>query len=266
MNFQLIIDSLTKIVTDIINFIPNLINGLIILVVGFDPLVERTGITGSLRGLGVTVPISTILAQTVFAFLLMSFFITATRLMSLEAVARLLEQILGFLPNALAALIVFLLGGTVAQFMGGLVAGLASAAGLSYGARLGRLIQYISSVFVAIIALNVLGLDTALLVTAVTLLIAAFGLAVGLALGLGARPVVHHLMAGYYLRQRFPVGQPVIVEATEGEVSAIGGVNTLVATATGSIVIPNGLLLESLVRLPERPASGEQDAPGPAAG
>ena len=102
MNFQVVIDALTKIVTDIINFIPNLVNGLIILVVGyliarlvrwimatvlrrlkFDPLIERTGITGSLRGLGVKMPLSEIFAQTIFTLLLLSFLITSTRLMGL---------------------------------------------------------------------------------------------------------------------------------------------------------------------------------------
>ena len=33
MNFQVVIDALVKIVTDIINFIPNLVNGLIILLI-----------------------------------------------------------------------------------------------------------------------------------------------------------------------------------------------------------------------------------------
>ncbi|MFN8481192.1 MAG: hypothetical protein U0074_25635 [Kouleothrix sp.] len=35
MNFQVVIDLLTKIVTDIIHFIPNLVNGLIILMIGY---------------------------------------------------------------------------------------------------------------------------------------------------------------------------------------------------------------------------------------
>ena len=35
MNFQVVIDALTKIFTDIVNFIPNLVNGLIILLVGY---------------------------------------------------------------------------------------------------------------------------------------------------------------------------------------------------------------------------------------
>lgn len=272
MNLQIVVDSLTKIVTDIINFIPNLINGLIILLVGylvarlvqwlvdfalrqlrFDPLVERTGVTGAVRGLGVKMPVSRIVAQTIYFLLLLSFLIQSTRLMGLEAVARLLEQLLDFLPKAIAAVIVFLLGGIVAKFMGELVATAGKGAGLTYSGRLGSMVQYLISLFVVILALGVLGIDTALLVTALTITIAAFGLALGLALGLGGRSVVQHILAGYYLRQRLPVGQPIRLDRVQGEVGGIGGVNTVVTTSDGSVLVPNSILLESIVLTPPRP-------------
>lgn len=276
MDFRVVRDSLTQIIVDIVNFIPNLVNGLIILLVGvliarlvrwllalvlrrigFDPLVERTGITGALRGLGVKMPLSQIVAQTIFVLLLLSFLITATRLMGLEAVALLLEDLLIFLPSIIAALIVFLLGGIVARFTGNLVATLATGAGITNGARLGRIVQYLVSLFVVILALDVLGIDTGILVTAVTILIAAFGLALGLALGLGARRVVFHVLAGYYLRQRFPIGQQILLDQVRGEVSGIGGVNTAVTTAEGVVVLPNGRLLESVVQSPRPGTSGQ---------
>lgn len=279
MNFQVVIDALTKIATDIINFIPNLVNGLIILVVGyliarlvrwimasvlrrlkFDPLIERTGITGSLRGLGVKTPLSEIFAQTIFALLLLSFLITSTRLMGLGAVAQLLENLLNFLPNIIAAVIIFLLGGVVAQFVGNLVMTFGVAGGVTYAARLGRIIQYLISLFVVVLALGQLGIDTAILVTAITIVIAAFGLALGLALGLGARDVVHNILAGYYMRQRFPIGQLIAYFDVRGEVSAVGGVSTVVRTADGDVVIPNSALLDSVVhapRAPQPPAAAE---------
>jgi small-conductance mechanosensitive channel len=280
MNFQVVIDALIKIFTDIVNFIPNLVNGLIILLVGyliarlarwifaaslrrlrFDPLVERTGITGSLRGLGIKTPLSQLVAQTVYALLLLSFFITATRLMGLEAVARLLEQLLNFLPNIVAALIIFLLGGIAAQFLGNLITAAATGVGLNAPGRLGRLVQYLISVFVVVLALGELGIDTAILVTTLTILIAAFGLAIGLALGLGARGVVLHILAGYYMRQRFPTGQPIAFEQVRGQVGSIGGVNTVVTTAEGDVVIPNGRLLESVVHAPRPASRPEQSQP-----
>jgi small-conductance mechanosensitive channel len=272
MNFQVVIDALTKIVTDIINFIPNLVNGLIILLVGyliarlvrwivaaelrrlkFDPLIERTGITGSLRGLGVKTPLSEIFAQTLFTLLLLSFLITSTRLMGLGAVAQLLENLLNFLPNIIAAVIIFLLGGVVAQFVGNLVTTLGTTGGVTYAARLGRIIQYLISLFVVVLALGQLGIDTAILVTAITIVIAAFGLALGLALGLGARGVVHNILAGYYMRQRFPVGRLITYFDVRGEVSAVGGVSTVVRTSDGDVVIPNSALIDSVVHSPRPP-------------
>ncbi len=272
MDFQIVVNALTKIVTDIIDFIPNLINGLIILLVGylvaravqwlvdfalrhlrFDPLIERTGLTGAIRGLGVKVPLSRVVAQTIYLLLLLSFMIQATDLMGLAAVARLLEQLLNFLPKAIAAIIVFLLGGIVAKFMGDLVATAAKGAGITYAGRLGSLAQYLVSVFVVVLALGVLGIDTALLVTALTILFAAFGLALGLSLGLGARSIVQHILAGYYLRQRLPVGQLIGFEQVRGEVSGIGGVNTVVSTTEGSVISPNSLLLEAIVQSPRAP-------------
>ncbi len=277
MNFQIVINALTKIVTDIINFIPNLINGLIILLVGylvawsvgrlvdfalrhirFDPLVERTGITGAIRGLGVQTPMSRVVAETVYFLLLLSFMIQATDLMGLAAVARLLEQVLNFLPKAIAAIIVFLLGGIVAKFMGDLVTTAAKGAGITYASRLGRTAQYLVSVFVVVLALGVLGIDTALLVTALTILFAAFGLALGLSLGLGARSIVQHILAGYYLRQRLPAGQLIRYEQVRGEISGIGGVNTVVNTTEGPVVIPNSVLLEAIVQVPRAPTAQAQ--------
>jgi small-conductance mechanosensitive channel len=278
MNFQVVIDALAQIVTDIIYFIPNLVNGLIILLVGylvarlvrwilrtvlrrirFDALLERMGMTGALRGLGIKTPISQILAQTMFALLLLSFLITATRLMGLVAVAQLLEELLGFLPNLIAAVIIFLLGGVAAQFVGNLIRTVGSASGITYASRLGRIIQYLISVFVVVLALGQLGVDTAILVTAITIAIAAFGLALGLGLGLGARSMVSNVLAGYYVRQRFPIGHPIALGDVRGAVSAIGGVNTVVTGIDGtSVVIPNTVLVDSLVRSPRAPAPPPQ--------
>ena len=124
---------------------------------------------------------------------------------------------------------------------------------MTYAARLGRIIQYLVSLFVVVLALGQLGIDTAILVTAITIVIAAFGLALGLALGLGSRDVVHNILAGYYMRQRFPIGQPIELGDVRGAISTVGGVNTVVATADGTVVIPNGLLIDSIVHAPRAP-------------
>jgi small-conductance mechanosensitive channel len=282
MSIQVVIDALTKIVTDIIGFIPNFVNGLIILIVGyliarfirwivtailsrvrFDVLMERSGVTDSLRGLGVRIPLSRLIGQAIFIFLLLSFLITSTRLMGLEAVAQLLEQLLTFLPNILAAGIVFVLGGLAAQFIGNLLTTVVAATGAGYASQLGRIVQTLIVIFSAVLALGVLGIDTSILVTALTIVIAAFGLALGLALGLGARNVVQHILAGYYLRQRLTVGQPIVTGRVRGEISGVGSVNTSVTTTEGVIVIPNNVLIETVVQLTPPGETGAAPPPTP---
>ena len=69
-----------------------------------------------------------------------------------------------------------------------------------------------------------------------------------------ARSLVQHILAGYYMRQRFTVGQLLTLDQTRGAVSNIGTVNTLVTTPDGDVVIPNSLLVESIVQSPRPPA------------
>ena len=278
MNPQLVIDALIRIVTDIVAYLPSLANGLLVLLVGYlvarvvrwvlravlrrvgiDPLAERSGVGTGLRRLGIPLIPSALIAQIVFGFLLVSFLITATRLMLLEAVAVLLERFLTFLPNIIATLIVFLLGSAVARLAGIFVAGSAAGAGLGYARQLGRLVEALVSLFVVVLALSVLGIDIALLVTAITIVLAAFGLALGLALGLGARPIAYQILAGYYVRQRFRPGQAIQLEQIQGEVSGTGSVNTVLTTAAGAIVVPNSLLIERTVGMQQR-ANAEASA------
>jgi hypothetical protein len=51
-----------------------------------------------------------------------------------------------------------------------------------------------------------------------------------------------------YLRQRFAIWQRIAVAQSDGEVSGIGGANTLVSTNGGMTLVPNTVLLESVVQ------------------
>jgi small-conductance mechanosensitive channel len=272
MDVQVVTDALMRIVTDILAFLPGLVNGLLVLLVGYlvarivrwligsalrrlglDALAERSGVIGGLRGLGIALSPSRLIAQTVFGLLMLSFAITAVRLMRLASVAGLLERLLNYLPAVIAALVVFLLGSMVARLAGAWVSVLAAGGGVGYAGPLGTLVRYIVALFVAILALGVLGIQIGVLVTAITIGLAAFGLGVGLALGLGARTIVYHILAGYYVRQRYRPGQAIRVGQLSGEVSGTGSVNTVLATAEGTTVVPNGVLLEATVQTSRNP-------------
>src|ERR671924_1641737 len=124
MNFQPVINSLINTLTGIINFIPRLVNGLIILLLGYlisalvrwilrlvfraislDQLAERAGINNAMSGFGVRASLSEMLAQITFFFLLLTFAASAINLMGLTALADLLQSVLHFIPRAISAAI-----------------------------------------------------------------------------------------------------------------------------------------------------------------
>ena len=274
-----IIKALTDMYTQIVNFVPRFITGLIVLLIGylvsrlfrwiitfvlrrirFDTIMERTGITTALAGLGVRAPISAVIGGAIYFFLLLSFAITSTRIMGLDAIADILQRVLTYLPQAVGAAIVVIGGSLVARFLGTTTATVAAAAGIGYSSALGRLVQYLITIFTFILALGLLGVDTGILTTTLTVLIASAGLAIALAFGFGARETVHHIVSGHYVRQTFRIGQTVTVGDQAGTIRAIGTVKTTLDTpGGGQLTVPNALLIESIARIAA--ATPPPDAP-----
>lgn len=272
MDIQIVIDELAKVVNDIVRVIPAVINGIILLIVGyafaaivrivltfllrrlgFDALMDRIGVADGLRGIGVSIRFSRLVGRIIFLLLFLSFAATATRVMGLGPLADLLNQLLVYLPSIVGALIVFLLGSLAAKYAGDVIGRVGRNNGLGYAATLGRIIQYAITLFVVVLALGSLGINTSILVTVLTIGVAGFSLAFSLSLGLGARNLVTGILSSYYVRERFPVGRTVRIGEVSGQVTEIGSVNTVVTTNEEIVVIPNATLIRTVVRGAQTP-------------
>lgn len=266
MDPQIIIDTLLEIYRNLVRAIPSFVTGLAVLLVGwlvswllrkvivfvlkrlkFDELVDRVGVTGVLRGIGLQKSLAEIIGQIVFWYVLLFFLISSMRLMGLIDLAEMIVLLLKYVPKAIGAVVMIIFGGMGAKFIGDTLGNLALGAGIAFGRSLGRLIQYVISIFVIVLAIGMLGIDTAILVSSITILIAAVGLALALAFGLGARPVVRHVVASYYVRQSFRPGQTVRVGEHEGTIIGISPVYTRLETDAGIVSVPNALFLDAAV-------------------
>jgi small-conductance mechanosensitive channel len=268
MNFQPVLDSLGKIVTDILDFIPRFINGMIILIVGYlisvlvrkiagwvlrrirlEQLSERTGITAALASLGVRAPMPAIISQIVFFFLILSFATASVRLMGLDAVAELLENVLRFVPRAISAALLLIFGSMLARFLGNTVTAVAQNVNITYSGALGRIIEYAIVIFSAVLAISTLGVDTTLLTSSLTIIVASAGLAIALTFGLGSGEAARNVIAGYYVRQQFPPGQQLTLRDYSGTVRSTSGAYTVLELesedgAQRTVALPNTLLLQ----------------------
>jgi small-conductance mechanosensitive channel len=271
MNFQPVINSLIKTLTDVINFLPRLVNGLVILLLGYiisalvrwilrlvfrgiglDQLAERAGINNAMSGFGVRASLSEMLAQITFFFLLLTFAASAINLMGLTALADLLQSVLHFIPRAISAAILVIFGSMLARFLGNAIIAVADNVNITYGKALGKIIEYAIVAFVVVLAISTLGVDTSILTTSFTIIIAAAGLAIALTFASGSRESARNVIAGFYVRQNFRPGQRLTLGEYSGKLRSTAGAYTVLETVSESgenstISLPNFLLLQSAV-------------------
>jgi small-conductance mechanosensitive channel len=290
MSLQPVLNSLIQIVTQILDFIPRLVNGLIILIVGYlicafirwllrfifqrvhlDQLMERAGITNAMHGLGIRTSISEILAQIIFFFLLLSFATSAFSLMGLTTVSNLLQNILQFIPKAISAAILVILGSMLARFLGNTITTVADNVNITYGKALGKIIEYAIVAFVIVLAVSTLGIDTTILTTSFTIIVAAAGLAIALTFAFGSHESARNVIAGHYVRQNFRPGQRITLGDYSGTVRSTVGAYTILDTnnANGensTISLPNTMLIESAVMGQEGTERTESTEDAPPAG
>jgi small-conductance mechanosensitive channel len=198
--------------------------------------------------LGLTQSLNVFLPRLAYFLLLFLFAQAAAQSLGLEPVSRAIGSFLGYLPNLVAALLLVIVGSAIGQFVGGLVTGMAREANLDFAKPLGNMISVLILLIAGIMALTQLKLHTEIVRVVTVCLLAGFALAFGLSFGLGSREVTRDLMAGFYARKLFRVGEQLEVRGEKGVLKAITPTQTLLERDGSTISVANSALMEETVR------------------
>ncbi len=194
----------------IILFIPQFIAGLVILVIGWalavilkyvaKRLFDWIGLDRFLTRVGLEEKTGThhiwteIASQVVFWFVFLAFLIPAFNAWQLTNVTALLNQILFYIPNVFAAVVIGFIGYVIANIAYNLVKNAASGAGTAGASLLGQVAKYALYIFTALVVLNQLQIASNLIQLFVAGLVAMAALAGGLAFGLGGQDVARDML------------------------------------------------------------------------
>jgi len=219
---------------------------------GLDHLGERAGAAKVLQNLGLQSTLSGLLARFFFWVILLVFLLAAADTLGMSQVTDTLRQLVAYLPQVLAAILIAIFGSLVAKLVGNGVGALADRSGVRGGLALGQGVRWIILVFVALLALEQLGVETTLLVSTATALVAAVALALAVAFGWGSRELARNIMAGFHAREEFIAGQKLTVRGHSGRLIGIGAIRTRLETEEGLVSLPNSVLTdEEVVILPD---------------
>ena len=162
----------------------------------------------------------------------------ATEVLGLPIITTWLGGIVQYLPNILIAAIIIFLGAIGGVLLRDLIITTAASAGIIYGNILGKITQYAILFVAVLIAINQVGIDIAVLIDLISIVLAALLFGAALAFGLGARTSISNILAAYYLQQRYREGHTIKIREIEGQIIQLTPTAVIVQTSDGQASVP----------------------------
>ena len=211
---QVLLDPMTAILSRIWNFLPILLGAILVLIIGWiiakllqkivtqvlkiarlDVLSEKAGIATILAKGEVKYTLSELIGVIVYWLLILVVVIATLDTLNLRFAAELLDKVVLYVPNVIAAIFILVLGLFFAALIGSVVRTTASNAGIAYARNLGQVTQVAIVVFAILITLSQLGVRTVILDQAILISLASLGLGLSLAFGLGSKDIAGKIMS-----------------------------------------------------------------------
>lgn len=200
-------ESINNLWAGIIEFLPELIIAILILVVGWiigavlgkliaqiirslkiDEALRGTGLEKMVHRAGFKLNSGAFVGGLIKWFIIAAFLIAALDVLGLDQVNNFLQRIvLVFLPQVIVAVLILLAGALIAEVMENVVRASASGAHLRSSSVLGKITKWAIWIFAALAALLELGVAVAFIQTLFTGVVVALALAFGLSFGLGGQ-------------------------------------------------------------------------------
>jgi sporulation protein YlmC with PRC-barrel domain len=207
------IQSLQQGLSAFFSYIPQLIGAILILIVGyivakvlqavvtrllgaigFERWMERGGIKRFFDRADTRQTPTSIMGKLVFWFVFIIAIVMATDALGIRQVSAVLSQLIAYIPNVIAAVLILILASLLANFVAGLVRG---ATGVDI---LGTVAQVAIIVYAVFAALTQLGIAVQLTAPTFLIILGAVALAAAIAFGLGARDVAKDIVEKAYHR------------------------------------------------------------------
>jgi hypothetical protein len=192
----------------IINFIPNFLGAVLILIIGWivailleklidqvirviglQSLSEKIKLEDGLKKAGIKKDFAGLCAAFVKWVVMIIAFLAAAEALTLTQISEFLNNVLGYVPNVAAAAGILLVGVVLANFLAEVIASVVRGTGLGWADLLGTLTRWAIIVFAFLAALVQLQVASVLIQTLFTGFVAMLAIAGGLAFGLGGKDV-----------------------------------------------------------------------------
>jgi len=170
--------------------------------VRLDKLTKSAGFDKYLSKADISLSFTDLLGAVAEWLVILVFFMAGVEILGLTGVSEVLTRVLGYIPNVLAAALIFAAGTFVAGLVDGLVRGALASVDHEAAKPVGRLARWVILVVTFFAAIDQLKIARGLISTFFQGLTYTVVLVVGLSVGLGAKDLVSRVLNDWYEKIR----------------------------------------------------------------
>lgn len=212
--------------------------GKLLVNVGVDKLADRLNDIDLVANTDITIKPSRLISSMVYYLVLFVFTMAAVDALGMATISGLMTDIINYIPKAISAFFVFLIGILFCDLIKKMVQAACDSLGISSGRLLANVVFYFLFLNVVLITLKQAELQTSFMENNISIILAGVIFAFSIGYGLASRPLMSNMLAAFYNRDRFRVGDELTVEGQRGKVIQMDNTTLTLRIAEGELIVP----------------------------
>jgi Conserved TM helix/Mechanosensitive ion channel len=259
---------LTQLFTQFAAVLPRLIGALLVLLIGIfiaatvtkiinkvlvasgiDNIADKINDIEFVQKFNIRLALSKIVAKVLYYILVLIFLIAATDILGMPAISQLVSDIINYIPMVIVAAIVLIIGTMFADLLKNIVHTACKSLGIPSANIIANVVFYFVFINAIIVALSQAKIDTGFIKNNLTVLLGAVAGAFALGYGLAAKDLMASILASFYHRNRFDVGDVITIQGITGEIVEMDNASFVIQTEGRKIVFPASRLQREAIEI-----------------
>lgn len=250
-----ILDIVKQVLAKFASAIPNIIGAFIVILIGWlvakaiAKALERIFLSLNINRLGekinetefaqksnLKLNLSVFLGKLIYYVLMLVFFMMATEVLGVPIVTTMVSDLIAYLPKLLSALVLFVLGIYLAEFVKNIVLTTTNALGISSGKIIANFVFYLIFLTLTISALAQASIETSLITSNLTVILGGVVAAFAIGYGFASRDTMANFLASFYSKNKIKLGDYIQLDGAKGRVIALDS-NSITLQGEGKIIV-----------------------------
>lgn len=205
---------------------------------GVDKLADRLNEIDLIANTELDIKPSSLISGIVYYLVLFVFIIAAVDVLGMEVISDLMTDIINYIPKAISAFFVFLIGILFCDLIKKMVQTTLESLGIGSAKLLANVVFYFLFLNVALITLKQAELQTSFMENNISIILGGVIFAFSIGYGLASRPLMSNMLAAFYNKGRFMLGDELTVDGQRGEVINMDTTTLTLRMKEGELIVP----------------------------